>query len=142
MKHTGNLVGVVLLFAMLALSPSTFGAKLPRVVAPGQTLVLPSSLLKAGDAITELNVTIDCGYISALQYIPQLWDITMGFNMPEQQEFRATVRLGAAAANGLGPWAQSIRIAGRHNACFSVKVRAIGREAEYQWSGSQLHWAR
>ena len=87
-----------------------------------------------------LKITVTCGYISALQHIPQLWDINMGFNMPVVQQFDATVRLGAAAAQGLGPWVDSIRIVNSESDCFKVAVVASGRDHEYHWSGPQLHW--
>ena len=128
---------VVAVFALPAV-----GADAPVAASPARTLVLPASLFRAGDALQELKVTVDCGYISGLLDIPELWDIKMGFNIPSVQLFHATIRLGSAATEGLGSWAHSIRIVSMENDCFSVKVVASGRDQEYHWSGAQLHWAR
>ena len=109
-------------------------------VSSARTLVLPASLVQSGDAIQALDITVNCGYISALTQIPELWDIKMGFDIPTAQLFHATTRLGAAATEGLGQWARSVRIVSSDTTCFSVHVVATGREREYHWSGAQLRW--
>ena len=112
----------------------------PSSAPPARTLVLPASLVQGGDAIEALDITVNCGYVSALKQIPELWDIKMGFDIPAIQLFHANARLGAAATVGLGQWARSIRIVASDTKCFSVHVVATGREREYHWAGSQLHW--
>ncbi|MBS0193924.1 MAG: hypothetical protein JSR34_06730 [Proteobacteria bacterium] len=147
--HLNRFLGEALLLAVAvtmsmpvqAASTTQFTSP-PQAGAGARTLVLPGYLLSPGDALMSLYVTIDCGYISSLQTIPELWDINMGFEMPSQQLFRATVRLGAAAAQGLGPWARSIRVVSTDNSCFKVKVQAVGREQEYHWGSDQLGWAK
>ena len=134
---------VTLAAATLAQASTTQQASSPPKAGAGaRTLVLPAYMVSSGDAIMSLYITIDCGYISSLQTIPELWDINMGFDMPSQQLFKATVRLGAAAAPGVGPWERSIRVVSEENDCFKIKVRAVGREQEYHWSSDQLSWAQ
>src|SRR5262245_37977234 len=90
-------------------------------------LLMPEERMLDDDAAEKLRVTIDCGYIAGIDNIPELWNISMGFNMPSVQEFEARVRLGAAAGAKLGGWNRSIRVHVSEQACFKIEVVVEGR---------------
>ncbi len=125
----------LLLFACVLLSglPLVFAADAPAPNGKPRILVLPEQLIDEDEALQKLSVTVECGYISEIRKIPELWNIRMGFDMPSVQLFEATVRLGAAAKPKLGGWSRSLRIANWESDCFSVKVVATGRDHEYVW---------
>jgi hypothetical protein len=131
--------------------PTIFGAILAAVAlvsAGGESpeslrLLMPEERMIDGDAAERIKLTIDCGYITGIDKIPELWNISMGFDLPTVQEFEARVRLGAAAGPKLGGWNRTIRIAVSDRECFKMKVVVDGREEQpYTWSGKDLRLVR
>jgi hypothetical protein len=117
----------------------------PCVAAPPpqvQFLVFPKSDLEALGQIDRLNVVVDCSWIAALEGVPELYNIRMGYDMPTQNLLEARPRLGAAAVT-LSEWSGviGVRVPSTEGAksCFAVTVTAEGREGGTRtWKGKQL----
>src|SRR5262245_32574298 len=86
------------------------------------SLLMPEERMIVGDVAEKITITVTCGYISSIERVPELWNVTMGFDIPTQQEFEATVRLGAAAGPKLGGWNGTIRIHTWDAKCFKIDV--------------------
>jgi hypothetical protein len=98
--------------------------------------------------IDKLEVTVSCSWVVSLKNVPELYNVSMGYEIPTENLLEATPRLGAAAVD-LSRWSGVIGIRFPPDAdaqsCFKVKVRAVGREGptgvespEHSWTGKQL----
>ena len=105
-------------------------------------LTFPKGDVKALGQIEKLNVVVDCSWIAALNGVPELYDIEMGYEMPTQNLLEARPRLGAAAVT-LSQWSGviGVRIPRDLDAksCFAVTVTAEGRSGVTRmWKSKQL----
>jgi hypothetical protein len=129
------LKGLTVALAAVAGASASIGAE----PSTSLRLLMPEERMLDDDAAEKIKVTIDCGYITAIDKIPELWNISMGFDLPTVQEFEARVRLGAAAMPKLGGWNGSLRVQISERACFKMTVVVEGRrEHTYKWSGKDL----
>src|SRR6188768_3061124 len=111
-------------------------------------LKFPVADTASSGQIDKVVVTVSCSWVAALRNVPELYNITMGYEIPTENILEATPRLGAAAVD-LSRWngVIGVRVPGDADArsCFEVKVRVVIREdakgredVERQWTGAQL----
>jgi hypothetical protein len=105
-------------------------------------LRLPVNQARALGQIEGITVEVSCSRISGLRNVPDLYDITMGYDMPTVNVFNAVPRLGGAAVD-LAKWDGVIGVRippdADSKSCFEVTVTVGGRTGESRtWKGRQL----
>lgn len=127
--------------SLLALffSVSCVAAGAPRNV---YFLRFPASDVRALGQIDRLVASVSCSWFSGLRNVPELYDLTMDYDMPIRNEFEARPRLGTAAVE-LSLWNGVIGVEipadADRKSCFHVKVTAEGRTGvQREWTGPQL----
>lgn len=133
----GSRVRTIVVLASCALVPCVAAER-----AQVHFLKFPASDATALGQIDKLVVTVSCSWISALQNVPELYNMEMWYDMPSENLLEATARLGAAAAE-LSHWNGVIGVRVPANAdsraCFAVTATAEGRSGIVRkWQGSQL----
>lgn len=92
--------------------------------------------------IDRLEVAVACSWVTALANVPELYNIESGYEIPLENRFRATPRLGSAAVDLLhwnGVIGVRVPASSDAKSCFAVTVTAKGRSGiSKQWSGHQL----
>lgn len=98
-------------------------------------LHLPTNEAKRLGVIDKITVEVSCGSISALQNVPELYDIDMGYDIPSTNTLNAEPRLGASAVD-ISKWNDvvGVRLPSDPDArsCFNVKVTVEGRSGARQ----------
>ncbi len=107
-----------------------------------QYLKFPVADAVALGQIDKLVVKVSCSWIADLKNVPELYNISMGYEIPTENELEATPRLGAAAVT-LSRWSGVIGVRVPSDAdsksCFNVTVTVRdGEGVDRQWTGSQL----
>jgi hypothetical protein len=105
-------------------------------------LSLPANEANALGQIDRLVVTVACSWISGLRNVPELYNVTMSYEIPSENVLEAKPRLGAAALE-LPSWSGVVGVRIPSDAdsksCFKVTVTAEGRSGEKrEWDGLKL----
>jgi hypothetical protein len=108
------------------------------VSATEHTLRFSKSAAGKLGTINKLKVWVDCGHVSSLRNIPELYNIDMGYEIPMQNILEAWPRLGAAAVQ-LSQWDGVIAVLSESDSCFAVRVEAEDMDGKnVKLNGRQL----
>jgi hypothetical protein len=94
--------------------------------------------VRALGEVDKLHVTVDCGSISGLRNLPELYDVSLSYDMPSQHILEAVPRLGSAAVT-LADWSGviGVRLPGNADAQSCFKVDVVAESAQ---EGVARHW--
>jgi hypothetical protein len=117
MKKMGLMILVI--SAVLSTPPSNAAE-----AEMGYRLYFPAIHLdqKDGERIEEIGITVACGHIESVTFIPYDWNIEITRAISAVEEFRASAGHGASRLSGMDKLNGAIRITVGDKSCFDVSA--------------------
>ncbi|MGP8004378.1 MAG: hypothetical protein ACLPSL_11350 [Smithella sp.] len=135
MKANIKLILVALAFLFISSIVSAAGPK-------SYGLYFPNPLLKSGERIDQIDISVSCGHIEAITHIPNDWNFEIIRAISAIEELHASAGHGGSMIEQIEELNGAIRVSIEDKNCFDISakflVHATGAEREIRFSRTQL----